>query len=92
MIAAHIALLLDAVRLAAMSHVHLASEDRLERLLALVLQFAVNLVAVVVQLLHAKHVAVIGNGHTAHAVGHSLVYNLLHGRLSVENGVVGVNV
>ena len=75
-----------------MCHVHLASKDRLERFFALILQLAVNLIAVVVQLFYAKHVAVIGNGHTAHAVGHSLVYNLLHGRLSVKNGIVGVNV
>ena len=91
-IAACVALLLHTVGFGAACHVHLATEDGLERLLALFLQLAVYLVAIVVQLFHAKHIAVVGDSHAAHTVSHGLVDKLFHRRLSVENGVVGVYV
>ena len=91
-IAARIALLLDTVGFGAARNVHLATEDRLERLLALVFQLAVYLVAVVEQLFHAEHIAMVGDSHAAHAVSHGFVDKLFHRRLSVENGVVGVYV
>ena len=91
-IASHVAFLLHTVRLLAVCHVHLASEDGLERLLALLLQLTVHLVAVVEQLFHAEHIAMIGYRHTAHAVGNGLVDELLNGRLAVEERVVRVDV
>ena len=87
-VAAHVAFLLNAVALAAVGNIHLAAEDGLEGFLALSLQLPVDFVAVVVQLLHTEHVAVVGDGHSLHAVGYSLVDNLLHGRLSVEDGII----
>ena len=91
-IAARVALLLDTVGFGAARNVHLATEYWLERLLALVFQLAVYLVAVVEQLFHAEHIAMVGDSHAAHAVSHGFVDKLFHRRLSVENGVVGVYV
>ena len=91
-IAARIALLLDTVGFGAARNVHLATEYWLERLLALIFQLAVYLVAVVEQLFHAEHIAMVGDSHAAHAVSHGFVDKLFHRRLSVENGVVGVYV
>ena len=92
MVAAHVAAVLFAVAFASVSHIHLASEYGLEGFFALVLQFAVYLVAVVIQFLHAEHVAVVGYGHAAHAVGYRFIHKFLHGRLSVEYGVIGMDV
>ena len=92
MVAAHVALVALESLLTVARHIHLTAEDGLERGLALVLELAVDGLAVVEELLDAEHIAVVGDGHAAHTVGHSLVYEPLHGRLSVENGVVCVNV
>ncbi len=83
--AAAVAFLVGLLGLAAVSHVHLAPENGLEGFLAFALQLLVHLVAVVVELLHAEHVAVVGDGHTAHAVGYCLVYDFVDGRLAVED-------
>ena len=92
MVAAHVALVALESLLTVARHIHLTAEDGLERGLALVLELAVDGLAVVEELLDAEHIAVVGDGHAAHTVGHSLVYEPLHGRLSVENGVICVNV
>ena len=44
------------------------------------------------KLLHAHHIAMIGKRHTLHSVGYSLINHLLYRSLSVENGVLRVNV
>ena len=88
MVAAHVAAVLFAVAFASVSHIHLASEYRLEGFFAFVLQLAVNLVAIVEQFLHSEHIAVVSYGHAAHAVGYRFVHKFLYGRLSVENGVI----
>ena len=77
-----------ALQLASPRHIHLAAEDGLELRLAFVAELAVHLVAVVEQLLHSEHVAVVGYRHTLHAVGYRLVHELGYARLSVEDAVV----
>ena len=72
------------VLLAAVSHIHLASEDGLERLQAILRALAVHLHAVVEQLLDAIHVAVIGESHSSHAVFDGFVHQLADGSLTVE--------
>ena len=47
---------------------------------------------IVEKVFYAHHVAMIGERHSAHAVGHGLVYETRDGGLTVEQRVVGVNV
>ena len=68
------------VLVAAACHVHLAAEDGLEGLQPLLLAVLVHLLAVVVQVLYAEHVAVVGEGQAAHAVGDGLVHHPFDGR------------
>ena len=76
------------VLLAVARHIHLASEDGLERFKPFLCPFPVNAITAVEEFLYAEHVAVVGYGHTLHAVGNSLVNELRNARLSVEYGVV----
>ena len=76
----------------AAGYVHLAAEDRLERRFALLLPAFVDLGAVVRELLDAEHHAVVRDGHAFHPVGHGLVDQPCHLRLSVQDGVVRVDV
>ena len=73
-------------------HIHLATEDGLERFQSFLFATFVHTVHIVMELLDAKHVAVIGNGHTLHAVGYSFVYQPFDARLSVENRIVCMDV
>ena len=61
-----------------------------------VLDFSVRppvlLVDIVEELLDAEHVAMIGHRNTPHAVGHRLVYQPGNGSLSVQYGILGMDV
>jgi hypothetical protein len=64
--------------------VHLATEDGFEGFLSFLLPTLIDAAYVVVKLLDAEHIAMIGNGHTTHTVGNSLVYKPLNARLTIE--------
>ena len=85
MIAGVVAVLLHLVLLAVAGNVHLATENGLERLEAVLLPVLIDFGTVVRELLDAVHHAVIGDGHTAHAVFDGLVDQMIDARLSVEN-------
>ena len=85
-----VVLVLVAVGLGAPCHIHLASEDGFEGFLALFFEFLVFLVAVVEQLFHSHHVAMIGDGHSPHTVADGLVDQTLYAGLSVEQRIVSV--
>ena len=50
--------------------------------------FLVKFAHVVMELLNAKHVAMVGQGHAAHTIGYSLVNQVLDGCHSVKNGIL----
>ena len=91
-VTAVVAHLLDLVFLAAARHIHLTTQDGLERLEPLLLALLVDTGAVVGQFLDAIHHAVVGDRHTAHAVGNGLVDQVGYLGLTVEYRVVGVYV
>ena len=80
--------LLATVGLRAAGHIHLATENRLEFRLAFGLPLLVDLVAIVKQFLDTHHVAMIGDGHAAHAVGQGFIDKFVDARLSVEDGII----
>ena len=69
-------------------YIHFAAEDGFEGFLSGIFPLAVHALAVVEKLLYAHHVAVVGDGHAAHAVAHGLVDQLRYTGLSVEYRVV----
>ena len=73
--------------LTAWRNIDLTTYDRLE-MLALLLEFVIDLVAVVLELLDAHHVAVISHRNAAHTIGYSLVYQLLNVGLAVKQRVL----
>ena len=85
MVAAHVAVLLHLIGFSVASHIHFASDDGFKLGQALFFAFAVHLFTIVVKLFCAEHVAMVCEGHASHTVGHGLVYETLHARLSVEN-------
>ena len=87
-----VVVLFAAVALLASCHVHLAPEDRLEQGKSLCLPLTVHLVAIVEQFFHTEHISMVGDGNATHAVGNGLVYQFLNARLSIEYGVVCMNV
>ena len=87
-----VALLFYLIEFTSPCHVHLASQDGLERRFACFFQFGVLLFAVVEKLFYAHHVSVIGHCHAPHAVVHGFVYKLLDACLSVKNTIIGVYV
>ena len=91
-ITTHVAHILDLVEPTAPSHVHLTAENGLEGLLSVGLQLLVNRVGIVEKFLDAKHVAMVGDGQAAHPVGNSFINEPLHGRLTVENGIISMYV
>ena len=70
--------------------IHLASHDSLELLVFFAL--GVDFLDVVGELLDAEHIAVVGDGDARHSVGYSLVNQVFDGRLTVEKGVLCVDV
>ena len=77
---------------AAARHIHLASEDRLEWLLTLFLQVLVDFVTLVKKVFHAKHIAVVSNGHAAHSVANGFLYQSLYRTLAVEQRIICMRV
>ena len=91
-VAAVVAQLLLLALLLAVGHIHLAPEDGLEGLEPLLLAVFVHTCGDVEELLDAEHVAVVGDGHSAHAVVDGFLHEVLDARLAVEYRVVGVYV
>ena len=91
-VTALVAMLFHLVLLGVPSHVHLTAQNGLELRLALFFQLPVLLLAVVEKLLDAHHVAMVGHGHAAHAVGDGLVDELLYTGLPVEDAVISMYV
>ena len=54
--------------------------------------FLVDLGAIVGKELDAEHVAVVGDRHASHAVGHGLIDKSLDRRLSIEQGIISMYV
>jgi hypothetical protein len=75
-----------------MSDIHLAPEDRLERFLPFRLPLLVYRGTIVGEFLDTIHDTMISDGHTFHSVFDSLVNEMRHLRLSVENTIVCMNV
>jgi len=73
--------------LAAWCHIDLTAYYRL-KMLALLFQFVIDLVAVVLELLNAHHIAVVSYGNTAHAICYSLVNQLLNIGLTIKQRVL----
>ena len=69
-------------------HIHLATENRYKGFQSFFLSSFVDTYYIVVKLFDAKHVAVIGNGHTSHAISHRLVDKPFDARLSIKNRVI----
>ena len=84
-VATHVAFLLNLVFLATVGYIHISAEYGFEWFLAVFLEFPVHFIAVVEQLFHAKHIAVVGNSHAFHSVGDSLIDEFLDRRLSVKD-------
>ena len=87
MIVGTVQLLAVTLLLPAGCHIDLAAYYRLE-MTALLLESVINLVAVVLELLNAHHVAVIGNGNSTHTIGYSLVNHLFDIGLAVKQRVL----
>lgn len=79
---------LDLVFLVVVGHIHLASENGLERLKPLLDPFFVHDGTIIKKLLDAIHHPVIRDGHAFHAVLDSLVHKIPHLRLTVEHRVM----
>ena len=77
---------------AAARHIHLASEDRLEWLLTLFLQVLVDFVTLVEKVFHAKHIAVVSNGHAAHSVADGFLYQGLDRALTIKQRIICMRV
>ena len=92
MITAEVTIRLNHILLVVMRNIHLTTEDWLERFLAISLEFLVDSVTIVKQLLYTEHISMIGNGNTLHSVGNSLVNELTDRRLSVKYGIIRMNV
>jgi hypothetical protein len=75
-----------------MRNVHLTTEDRFERFLAVSFQFLIDTVTVVKKFLYTEHISMIGNGNTLHPVGNSCIDEFADRRLSVKDGIIRVNV
>ena len=78
--------LVDVLMAVLVGDIDLTAEDGLE--LLIIAPFLVQLGHIVVKFLDAEHVAVVGNGHAAHAVGYSFVDQRLDRSLSVKNRVL----
>ena len=91
-VATHVSILLHLVCFAVSRHIHLTADDRLKFGQPFFFALAVNLFAVVKKLFRAEHVAMIGQCHTAHAVGYGLIHKALYARLSVEYRIICVYV
>ncbi len=80
-----------ALLLAAWRHIYLTAYYRL-KVLTLLLKLVIDLVAVVLELLNAHHVAVICNRNAAHTVGYGLINQLLDIGLAIQQRVLRMDV
>ena len=92
MVAADIALVFLPHLVTVASHIHFATEDGLEGFLALFLQFLVGAVDDIEKFFDAKHHTVVGDSHTALTVGYCFVNQSFDRRLTIEDGIVCMNV
>ena len=76
-----------ALLLSAGCNIYLTAYYRL-KVLTLLLKLVIDLVAVVLKLLNAHHVAVISHCNAAHTISYSLVYQLLDVGLAVKQRVL----
>ena len=90
-VAAQVQLLVRLLLLAPSRHIHLAAEDRFEWLQTFLLAPFVYLSAIVKQVLDAKHIAMVGERHSSHAVLDCLIHHAADTRLAVEQRVLRVN-
>ena len=79
-----------ALLLSAGCNIYLTTYYRL-KVLTLLLKLVIDLVAVVLKLLNAHHVAVISNGNALHTVCYGLVNQLLDVGLTVQQRVLRMN-
>ena len=91
-IATQVLLGLLQVHVAPSGHIHLTSEDGLERFQSLFLASLVDTIAYIMEFLDAEHIAMVSDGHAFHAVGNSLVNQFLDTRLTVKNRIIGMYV
>ena len=68
--------------------IHLTTEDGFEGLQPLFLATLVDATHIVMKFFDTKHVAMVGDGHAAHAIAHGLVDQFLDARLAVEYRVI----
>ena len=87
-VSGRVAILLDLVFLVVVGHIHLASENGLERLKPLLDPFFVHDGTIIKKLLDAIHHPMIRDGHAFHAVLDSLVHKIPHLRLAVKHRVM----
>ena len=90
-VAAQVQLLVRFLLLAPSRHIHFAAEDRFEWLQTFLLAPFVHLSAIVKQVLDAKHIAMVGERHSSHAVLDRLIHHAADTRLAVEQRVLRVN-
>ena len=91
-ITAKVTIRLYHIFLVVMCHIHLTTEDRLERFLTLCFKLFINAVTVVKEFLDTKHISVIREGNTLHSISHRLIDKFADRRLSIKDGIVGMNV
>ena len=91
-VSAEVKFLVGLLFLASSCHVYFASEDRFERFQPFLLASLVYLAAIVEELLDAEHVAMVGQGHSLHAVLDRFVYHAAYGGLAIQKGVLRVYV
>ena len=68
--------------------IHLTTEDGLEGFQALFLATFIDATHIVMKFFDTKHVAMVGDGHAAHAIAHGLVYQFLDARLTIKYRVI----
>ena len=91
-VAALVAKILHLIVHSAEGHVHLTAEDGLERFFAVSLQRFVLLVDIVEELFYPHHVSVVGDSQASHPVGNCFVNEFWNTGLSIEQGILRMNV
>ena len=88
----HIALVLLTVAFGTSSHIHLTTDDRLEGFQSFLLSVFVDFSTIVNEFLDAEHHTMIGYSHTLHAILDSLVNKMRNLGLTIEDGILCMNV
>jgi hypothetical protein len=66
------------------SNIHLTTKDGFEWFQSFLFPAIVDSFAIIKEFLDAKHIAVVGNGHTFHAISDSFIYEFFDTRLPVK--------